>query len=69
MLLPRAASIVEAGERLAPIVTPALLRQVVSLVPDEWLAGDTGEEYVEYLLLRLERGAFAEEAERARAGA
>jgi hypothetical protein len=68
-LLPRAASILEAAERLAPRVTPDLLRQVVSLVPDDWLAGDAGEEYVAYLSLRLEGGAFAEEAERARAGA
>jgi len=68
VLLARAASIVEAGERLAPSVDPALLREVVSLVPDDWLAGDAGEEYVEYLSLRLERGAFTEEAERARAG-
>ncbi len=69
VLLPYAGSILEAADRLASRVGPDVLRQVVSLVPDDWLAGDAGEEYVAYLALRLEVGAFAEEAEHARVGA
>jgi hypothetical protein len=73
VLLPRAGSILEAHERLAPIVDPGTLERVVALVPSEWLAsgagGDTAETYVEYLSRRLRSGSFAEEAERARVGA
>jgi hypothetical protein len=68
VLLPRAGSIAEADERLAPRVDRALLEQVVALVPGEWFTGDAGETYVDYLERRLEAPrAFVEEAERARA--
>jgi hypothetical protein len=68
VLLPRAASILAADERLAARIDRALLEWVVALVPTDWLAGERAETYVEYLALRLEppRG-FAEEAEDARA--
>jgi len=72
VLLPYAGSIAEADERLAPLLTPALVEAVVSAVPGEWLEGDEGRDaarraYVEYLLRRLDapRG-FAAEAEAAR---
>jgi hypothetical protein len=67
VLLPHAGSILEADERLAERVPdPASL---VSLVPDEWL-GDAGPEpYVAFLRERLRAPrAFAQEAERVRAG-
>ena len=69
VLLPCAASIVEADERLAPQLERGLLEEIVGLVPEEWLTGDPRESYVEYLVGRLAapRG-FVEEAERARAG-
>ena len=69
VLLPRAASILEAHERLAPGVDGAALEQVVSLVPPDWLAGigEVPEVYVDYLRRRAGCGAFAAEAERARA--
>jgi hypothetical protein len=68
VLLPRAGSIAEADERLAPRVDRALLEQVVALVPGEWFTGDAAETYVDYLERRLEAPrAFVEEAERARA--
>jgi hypothetical protein len=72
VLLPCARSIVEAHERLAPVLDRGLLEEVVALVPDSWLAGggDSGREiYVEYLTRRVRSGAFAMEAERARVGA
>jgi hypothetical protein len=73
VLLPRAGSILDAHERLAPTVDPGALERVVALVPSEWLAsgagGDTAETYVEYLSRRLRSGAFAEDGERARVGA
>jgi len=71
VLLGRAGSILEAHERLAPAVDRASLEEVVSLVPSGWLAG-VGEDtdvYVDYLSRRARSGAFAEEAERARANA
>ena len=78
VLLPHAGSILEAHERLAPVVEAGALAGAVALVPPEWLAsasgsdgGDTAETYVDYLDRRLRSGAFAAEAEaaRARAGA
>jgi hypothetical protein len=77
VLLPFAASIEEADERLAPRVSEALLAGLVDLVPDAWLAGDAAfasvadnrRAYVDYLLARLTAPrAFVEEAERARTG-
>jgi HipA-like protein len=69
VLLRRAASILEAHERLAPLVDRALLERVVALVPTDWLADVTPESYVEYLALRIETATFAQEAERARSQA
>jgi hypothetical protein len=46
-----------------------LLEEVVRLVPAGWFGWDGGETYVEYLVRRVHSGAFAEEAERARAAA
>ncbi len=62
VLLPFASSIVAADERLAPIVTPALLEGLVAAIPDDWLApdaviGDADAQhaaYVAYLTTRLE---------------
>jgi len=71
VLLGGAGSILEAHERLAPAVERAALEEVVSLVPGGWLTG-VGEDpntYVDYLDRRARSGAFAEEAERARADA
>jgi hypothetical protein len=70
VLLPRAGSVLEAHERLAPAVDRALLEEVAGLVPGEWFAGgDAPEVYVEYLSRRVQSAAFAAEAERARVGA
>jgi hypothetical protein len=68
VLLARAGSILEAHERLAPRVTASVLEDVVALVPGGWLESDPGQTYVDYLSRRLQHSAFAEEAERARAG-
>ncbi|HEY7631648.1 MAG TPA: HipA family kinase [Thermoleophilaceae bacterium] len=61
VLLPQAGSIVDAHERLAPLLDRAVLDRVVELVPDGW----RGPDYADYLERRL-RGAFAQEAEDAR---
>ena len=76
MLLPQASSIAAADERLAPLVTRALLERIVGAVPDAWLAGGAGsmgtpaehrQAYVDYLLGRLETPRpFVLEADRAR---
>jgi HipA-like protein len=74
VLLPFAASIAAADERLAPALTAALVEAVVAAVPDDWLVGDglvvdRRRPYVEYLLRRLDGPrAFAGEAEDARLG-
>ena len=64
VLLPYASSIGAAHDRLAPLVGEAVLRSIVALVPDTWLAaagpaasiGGPEEQraaYVRYLLLRV----------------
>jgi hypothetical protein len=69
VLLPRAGSIVEAHERLAPVVDRALLEDVVGLVPVSWFAAaDDPDTYTEYLFRRVQSPEFAAEAERARTG-
>jgi hypothetical protein len=67
ILLAGAGSILEADERLAPLIDSGLLERLVALVPEGWFAGTPPASYVEYLSRRLESPrAFAEEAERAR---
>ncbi|MDO8209226.1 HipA family kinase [Conexibacter sp. CPCC 206217] len=67
VLLPAAGSIEQADARLAPLVTDALLQQLVARVPIAWLGDAAPARYVEYLSARLRQPrAFAEEAERAR---
>jgi len=68
VLLGRAASIVEAGERLrARLSLPAAVDAALALVPGEWFSGgDPPSAYTEYLSARLEWGGFEEEGERAR---
>ena len=62
VLLPLAAQIREADVALAPLLTEGSLRDIVALVPDEWLRDEPGfggkeevrEAYVQYLSARLE---------------
>ncbi len=68
VLLPYAGSIMEAHERLAPMVDRQVLEEIAALVPPNWFIGDPPEAYVDYLARRAQSAAFAEEAERARAG-
>jgi hypothetical protein len=42
VLLPVASSLPAAHDALAPRLTPALLAEVLALVPDEWLADEPG---------------------------
>ena len=61
VLLPFAGSVAEADASLAPLLTPGVLRDIVGMIPTEWLAGEPGfvdaEEvraaYVAYLSARL----------------
>ncbi len=67
VLLPAAGSIDEADARLAPLVTPELLRYVLALVPEAWLGDVPAERYVDYLSERLTAPrAWVREAEDAR---
>jgi hypothetical protein len=64
VLLPRAASIGDADQRLAPRVDRALLEAAVALVPADWLSGPSAADYVDYLLGRVARSRdIAQEAE------
>jgi len=65
VLLPFAAPIGAADDRLRPEVTRALLEDVAAAVPGDWLEGRDRRVYVDYLLGRLE-SSFAAEAEEAR---
>ncbi|HEY7908449.1 MAG TPA: HipA family kinase [Thermomicrobiales bacterium] len=61
VLLPFAGDIAAAGARLAPLLTEAALRSVVTALPDEWLTGDAHfstpdayrAAYLAYFLARL----------------
>ena len=75
ILLRRATALEEADAEMSGRLTPEIVRNIIGLIPDGWLGGDsqfqTGDEvraaYVEYLLARLEPPhAFLEEAIRAR---
>jgi hypothetical protein len=75
VLLPYAASIEAADERLGTVLDETAIREVVEAVPDAWLARDQviggpsaqRNAYVTYLLRRLELPRpFVEEAERGR---
>jgi hypothetical protein len=77
VLLPYASSIEAADARQAPKVTEAVLRDLVALVPEEWLGTDPvagspdrqREAYIGYLVERLASRAFVEAAEEARRAA
>lgn len=75
VLLPFASAIEVADEYMMSRITPAMIREVVALVPDSWLDGDdyfaSADEYrrayAEYLIERLAHPrAFVQEAIRAR---
>ena len=72
VLLPLAGDIRAADAVLAPLVTEALLTDIVARVPDAWLTAEATPEatrrgYVEHLLARVTGPrAFVEEAERVR---
>ncbi len=75
VLLPFAGSISDADRRLAPLVDRDVLESLAAAIPDDWLQPEDGlpdpaahrRAYVDYLGTRLEaRGAFVEEADRAR---
>jgi hypothetical protein len=63
VLLPFARAISEADATLAHRLAPEVLREVVDLVPEEWLEGEPGFDgtehvriaYMEFLLARLEK--------------
>jgi hypothetical protein len=76
VLLPSASGLEEADARLSPLVTPALIKELLSLVPDEWLTSEARfadaeahrDAYAEYLLSRLTAPRdFVKEAADARA--
>ena len=65
VMMPVAGSIADADAVLRPLVTPALVRDVLALVPDEWLAADAAfdspeqvrEAYAAYFAARLSNAA------------
>ncbi len=77
VLLPSASALAEADARLSGAVTPALVRELLALVPEAWLAAeprfaaapdDGRAAYAEYLLTRLSTPRdFVQEAADARA--
>lgn len=76
VLLPFAAELPQADERLSPRLTGELIREVIDLIPESWLgteptfpnAAEHRAAYVDYLQRRMEAPrAFLEEAINARA--
>ena len=68
VLLGRAASITEAGDRLAPRLGGDVLADLASAIPAEWLqvTGRDPESYSRFIGDRLAAGQFTAEAEAAR---
>ena len=75
-LLPRASALEEANRLMKERLSPSLIQQIVSLIPESWLVSDPffpdtaahREAYQAYLLDRLENSHyFVEEAMHARA--
>ena len=74
VLLPFAAKLEEADERMAERITPHAIEAVVALLPEAWMSDDAPggaanapQVYAQYLMSRLtSRQAFLEEAIRAR---
>jgi hypothetical protein len=78
VLLPRAASIISADDRLAPMLSTSLFSEILEAVPDDWLVPEDGlpdpaahrAAYLDYLTRRLDvHRSLAEEAERVRTAA
>ena len=76
VLLPLASALEETDAAFSALVTPGLVREILSLIPDEWLSAETGfaspgehrAAYAQYLLTRLTLPrAFLKEAVDARA--
>lgn len=76
-LLPQASELEAVNETFTGILRPELVRQVVALIPEDWLAdGADGmtslqrrEVYAEFLITRIAHsGIFVKEAQHARAG-
>jgi HipA-like kinase len=76
VLLPFASSLREAHAKMVERITPEIIGNIVKLIPDAWLVGDSSfsssnqhrAAYIEYLLSRLESSHFfLEEAIGARA--
>ncbi len=74
VLLPQASLLQQADETAHEVLTEACIRNIVDLVPEEWLAGDTHfatvaahrEAYVHFLTTRLANAAlFLKEAQHA----
>lgn len=75
VLLPRASMLLEADEICRNLLTPAKLKHISDLIPEDWLQweGDYGtaseirQQYLDFMLLRLENSEiFIKEAQNAR---
>lgn len=75
VLLPRASQLIEADEMLKEILTPNVIQDIVSLIPDEWLLSEWKTEtpaevrqvYIDFLNTRIAASAlFVKEAQNAR---
>jgi hypothetical protein len=66
ILLPYATLLRESDVKLSARLTPQILREIVELVPEDWLGETSPEAYIQYLMRRLQPPrAFLEEAIRA----
>lgn len=65
VLLHFISSVRAAHERLAPLVTEALVREAVECVPREWFSNQAPDQYAEYILDRVNYGGFIDDIEKA----
>ena len=66
VLLPLASRLAEVDARMAAILTPGVIRDVMSNVPEDWLARERRAVYESFLAKRIANRAFVQEALRAR---
>ena len=66
VLLPLASRLAEVDARMAAIVTPEAIHEVISSVPEDWLPRERRPIYESFLRARAAKRAFVQEAIRAR---
>lgn len=66
ILLPHADSILEAHERLAPLLSRTRMEEIARKIPEDWFENHDADAYCDFLWERLRNDSFAREADHVR---